>query len=44
MKSELQNISEFRFRVIKISFRINFESHWENTGVWYKSVESNTEF
>ena len=44
MKSELQNISEIRFRVIKISFGIDFESYLENTEFLYKSVESNTEF
>ena len=44
MKSELQNISEIRFRVIEISFGIGFESYLANTEVLYKSVESNSEF
>ena len=36
-------ISEFRFRVIKTAFELWFESYLENIGVWYKSIESNTE-
>ena len=43
MKSVLHYIPEIRFRVRKTSFKTWFESYLENTGVWYKSVESNTE-
>ena len=42
MKSALQNIPQFRFRVMKVSFELWFESYLGNTEIWYKSVESNT--